>query len=358
MYPSGEKRFLVINLITIISLFVLILAGGVVRGTGSGMGCPDWPKCFGNFVPPTNVSQLPEGYKDKYVAERVAKNERFAHTLDVLGYGELAQKIIEDKSILEPEEFNVSKTWTEYVNRLIGVLTGFFLILCAIASVVYRKSKKRIFYLSLVNLLLVIFQGWLGSIVVSTNLMAWIVTVHMLLALGIIAISIYTYFEAKKLRDSGLIPVRAELNTYLIAIFSLLLTTFQIVLGTEVREQVDAVSSTMDRIGRTEWLEKVGYTFNWHRDFAIAVLVLSIALFIIVRRKYGTSSFQFRYALYALLFVVMQAVSGIVLERFALPGAAQAIHVFVASLLFGSQFYLILLLNPKKIHLQHLNTRT
>src|ERR1700744_5135583 len=124
MSASASKiRFQKFNLITIFSLFAVIIAGAVVRSTGSGMGCPDWPKCFGRYIPPTNSSELPKDYKSKYVAGNIAKNQRCARTLDVFGYSDLAKRIREDKSILVPEEFNAAKTWPEYVNRLLGEIT-------------------------------------------------------------------------------------------------------------------------------------------------------------------------------------------------------------------------------------------
>src|SRR6202012_1368725 len=147
----SQKRFQKINLITIVLLFVLILAGGVVRSTGSGMGCPDWPKCFGCFVPPTNVSQLPKDYKEEYVAGRLAKNQKFAKTLDVFGFSDLATRLRQDKSILIPEEFNAAKTWTEYVNRLIGAITGLFLFATAVFSLGYWGKRNLIIFLSIFN---------------------------------------------------------------------------------------------------------------------------------------------------------------------------------------------------------------
>lgn len=344
-----EKRFLAINFITVIALFLLILTGGVVRSTGSGMGCPDWPKCFGRYIPPTHVSQLPENYQEKYVEKRVQKNERFARTLDLLGYGEMAYRIRHDESILKPDEFNVSKTWTEYVNRLMGALVGLLLIGCVIASVPYLKSRKRIFFWSLFNLILVGYQGWLGSIVVSTNLLAWVVTVHMLIAIAILAISIYTYYEARIFRDRSLLTNISSNLIQFLAYFGLLITIVQITIGTGVREQIDTISSEMNKLNRSSWVEQVGANFIIHRDLAILVVIVNVISFVLIRKRYRMKEYQYKYISYVLLLIIVQIVTGLFLSYMGLPPFAQAVHILLATMLFGSQFYLLLLLKPDRL---------
>lgn len=343
MIPKSERRFIRLNLITIVVTLLLVLAGGIVRSTGSGMGCPDWPKCFDRYVPPTDVSQLPPDYKEKFVAGRVAKNERFAKTLEKFGKTVLADSIRHDQSILQPETFNAAKTWTEYVNRLMGALTGFLMLGLAVCSFAYRKSAGRIIVLSFLNLFVVGYQAWLGSIVVSTNLMAWIVTVHMLLALVILGILIYTYSYARELRRQPVVVMARVFWLKVLLSLAIVVSVVQVILGTEVREAVDAVSRNLMYLDRDSWLGKVGKVFSYHRDLAIVVLVVNLAVYKAVKDRFSGKAVALAIANAIGITLVVQVVSGILLSNLALPPYAQALHILFSTVLFSLQYYLYLL---------------
>ena len=106
-------------LATFILCFLVIIAGGVVRTTQSGMGCPDWPKCFGMWIPPTQASELPADF-EKYLGKQ-----------DI------------------DHSFNAFHTWIEYINRLLGVLLGLFGIIQVVLLFGKRKTAKPAFRLAL-----------------------------------------------------------------------------------------------------------------------------------------------------------------------------------------------------------------
>lgn len=347
MYSLAENRFITCNLLTLISLFVLILAGGVVRSSGSGMGCPDWPKCFDQYIPPTDISQLPIDYQTKYVAQRVKKNEKFASILSKMGYLNLATQIRNDETILLPEEFNAVKTYTEYINRLIGALTGFFMLLTFYLAKAYIKNQPKIFYLSLFNLVLVLFQAWLGSIVVSTNLLAWVITIHILVALLILAIAIYTYHTANFKNFNNVVTKAIPKAPKIISLILLLITIYQIALGTHVRETVDFVVTSFPALSRSSWVSKIGESLNYHRDLALLILILNAGLYWLILQSINNKSKIAKYLNITLILIVLQMAVGAVLSYFSLPPIAQALHILLASLLFGAQFYFVLLVNQK-----------
>jgi cytochrome c oxidase assembly protein subunit 15 len=340
-----------VNKLTIIMIFLVILAGGIVRSTGSGMGCPDWPKCFNRLIPPTDVSQLPDDYEQHYIDGREKKNERFANTLDKLGFGELAYKIRNDKTILEHEEFNAAKTWTEYINRLTGAILGLFLLATFVLSFSFVNNKKRIFYLSLSNLFLVFFQAWMGSIVVSTNLTPWVITVHMLLALVILAISIYTYFHAKVYSERVVLLTKSSgiLWIKVLAIAMVTLTLIQVVIGTDIRESIDIISANFKAQNRELWIAELGDSFLWHRELALATIILNGLLFMMVRSRFAKHSEHSQIMNTIIILLVIQIVSGLILAYFGMPAYMQTVHLILSALVFGSQFYLTLLLKKPAI---------
>src|SRR5687768_7855794 len=186
-----RRAFYKLSISTLIAVYILILIGGIVRSTGSGMGCPDWPKCFGSWVPPRHVSELPANYKEIYADYRDKKNQRFARYLRMVGMGNTAEQLLNDDSVLVEADFNPTKTWIEYFNRITGVIIGFLIFAVFVYSLKFWNAERKITVVSLLALLLVAFQGWIGSFVVSSNLTPWTITVHLFLALVIVALLVY-----------------------------------------------------------------------------------------------------------------------------------------------------------------------
>ena len=331
-----------ISFTTLVAVYFLILVGGIVRSTGSGMGCPDWPKCFGKLVPPTDVSELPDDYRDIYAAKRAKKNEKFSAYLETLGFTKLADRIRNDKSILVEAEFNKYKTWTEYINRLVGAVIGILIFATLVASFSYRKKSPRVFYLSLACFLLVLFQAWIGSIVVSTNLLPWMVTVHMILAMVIMFMLIYlVYFTGKskfQLQWSG---SHKMLNVLLIV--GIILTFSQIILGTQVREAVDVIAAGFNFAGRDQWVENIGMEFLIHRSYSLLILALHVYLvYYLLKNIPGKTGRFYNLTKILLAVVLIEILSGTLMAYFAIPAVLQPVHLLVALVIIGLQYYLFL----------------
>lgn|SRR5690606_16678356 len=325
-----RRSFYRLSLTTLIAVYVLIAVGGIVRTTGSGMGCPDWPKCFGRWIPPTDVSQLPEDYKAHYSEYRHEKNVRFARYLSALGFEETAQQLITDETVREETEFNATKTWIEYFNRLTGATIGILVFAVAVASWRFRKTEPRITIVAVVNLLLVGFQGWIGSVVVSSNLTPWTITVHMFLALLIIWLLVYLVSRSRETSKILSAPLAKGL---VLACLGVLI--IQVLMGTKVREVIDQLAVRLDR---SEWIANIGADFVIHRSFSWVVMILMGALVVRLWLTQANRSFA---AMLGLL-VLASILSGAAMAYWNVPAALQPLHLVLASVTFGTLVMLLM----------------
>jgi heme a synthase len=325
---------------TLVAVYLLIMVGGVVRSSGSGMGCPDWPKCFGQWVPPTSAAQLPENYKEEHAAHRQKKNEKFARYISALGFSETAHKILTDPAVKEESEFNAVKTWIEYVNRLVGVAIGLLIFAVFIYSWRYRKVKPGITLIAFFTLVLVAFQGWIGSIVVSTNLTPWVITVHMFPALLIVMMLVWLVHRASahETVSVGQGPSRSANILFVTSIVALLV---QILLGTQVREAIDRVAAEIS--AREEWISAIGLDFIIHRTFSWVVLILNAILTAKLWKMHSGN----RFALIVIILILGTILTGVGMAWFAVPPFLQPVHLTLATITLGAQFLLLLRVNEK-----------
>lgn len=338
-----------ISLITTVAIYFLILVGGIVRSTGSGMGCPDWPKCFGSWIPPTSVDQLPNDYLEVYVQQRLAKNERFANMLAAVGFSKMGQQILQDESVAQEEPFNATKTWIEYINRLIGAVIGLLVLITVYRAILIWKLDRRFTYLSIGALVLVLFQAWIGSIVVSTNLLQWMITVHMLLALVIVCLLLYIYFLAyhSGSRSPEVFKGGRSLS-YLIG-FCMLLMVIQIILGTQVREEIDEIARKFSQAYRDSWIDKLGLTFLIHRSYSLLILALHLLFGYMVFKQIKNSSLIFSLTVWLLVIIGLEILSGAGMAYFGIPAFLQPIHLLFGTMIVGIQFFIWLEIRQSKI---------
>tara|TARA_B100001057_G_C22781150_1_gene923679 strand:- start:116 stop:1099 length:984 start_codon:yes stop_codon:yes gene_type:complete len=310
------------NWATLIMIYLVIIAGSIVRITESGMGCPDWPKCFDQYIPPTDISELPENYQYYYSSVREKKIKKFTSFLKSIGLEEKAILIESDKSLLYEQLFNVWNTWLEYINRLIGALAGLFIFGGFILALKQKKDKILKSLLAFGLILLTFFQAWWGSMVVATNIVPWVLTVHMVIAALMITwqILIISFWN----RSTISIPKSLKL----IALFGTLFFLFQIIVGTQVRQIVD---HWLESSSRNDLLLEKFQIFLSHRTIALFIVLFSLflGLYAYVKKIKILEIYIFLFC------VLLEGLVGKILADFNLPYILQPIHLLLAMISFG-----------------------
>jgi len=250
---NKARRYRKFTIVSVVATYLLIFVGGLVRVSGAGLGCPDWPKCFGRWIPPTSVEQLPAS--------------------------------------MDPALFNFTLAWIEYINRLVGVIVGLLILGVAFLAVKNFREQKRIVYPSLGVAILVAFQGWQGSQVVSSGLEPIIVTAHMVVAFIIVSILIYLalqayYLEHPEIDDDATYP--ASLRKWTGALWGLVIV--QIILGTQVRSAIEHAAEQFPWYTSNQLLQQADPVSYLHGILGVLVAGFTWVVAEKIRREAENSS--------------------------------------------------------------------
>ncbi len=298
-------------LATFILCFIVILAGGIVRTTHSGMGCPDWPTCFGKWIPPTNASELPPDF-EKYLGKQ-----------DI------------------DHQFNAFHTWVEYINRLVGVLLGFFGLIQFVVAFGIRKMQRPAYKLSQFFLIGVILTGLFGAIVVKLNLAHASITVHLFFAILLAIIQLLLVLQLYNKRRTVLV----DRNIQQYFTLSAVVIIAQIVLGTMVRIYIDDIAAGLNYENRELWLAALPTVFLVHRT--LSWLVLVVVLFS-TWKVFAIKGLKAK-ALFLLGIILASVALGIILAYFDMPAAAQPLHLLLACAAITQCFHIIFCLKKTQI---------
>ncbi len=290
--------------ITTLATYLAIFIGGLVRVTGAGLGCPDWPKCFGRWFPPTSISQLPPN--------------------------------------IDPSLFNLTLAWIEYINRLGGVILGILILITAIMAIRRYRNIPRIIIPSVVAALIVAFQGWQGGQVVASELRPLYVSIHMGLAFMIVSLMIYItqqayYIDYPDNEKGSSYPT--NISVYIG--FLWILTIVQVIFGTEIRSALGYIPSQFPLLPESEWLSKVGSTSYIHAILGLVIAVGTWQTAIKILKGSKPASYIVRCGSWGILLLAfLQVLIGAVLSFVGLPEVLRIFHLWVASMLIGIQLML------------------
>ncbi|MEM6516096.1 MAG: COX15/CtaA family protein, partial [Bacteroidota bacterium] len=229
--------------------------------------------------------------------------------------------------------FNATHTWVEYINRLLGALSGLPILIFTILSFWLWRKNKWLTVLSILTVFAMGFQAWLGKTVVDSNLAPYKITIHMVMALVIVAIILYLIFASKIKFKNQVYDVRFK-N---LLVFAIILSLIQIVLGTQVRQYVDEQVKDIGYI-KSKWMENPDLKFYVHRSLSIAVLLFNGWLW----NRNRKLNLNYKRVNLLLLCILAEILTGIIMYYFDFPFLSQPLHLVIAAIMFGIQFYILL----------------
>jgi heme a synthase len=327
-----HKLALRLSTITIVLIFLVILAGSIVRTTGAGMGCPDWPKCFGYLIPPTDPETLTyrEGKSFTHGQMVVRNDTLWVAKSDIEAGPTFDRNLWSRYERHDYAKFDVAHTWTEYINRLVGALSGMAAFALLIATFFVRKSHKRAWWYAAGAVLMIGVAAWLGKVVVDRKLHEGTITLHMLCSMAILVLLVLTRVRLKPA------VYEASQKFRIFALIAFFVLIAQILLGTRVREHVDALLLAGPRENVMETLI-ADVSFIIHRSASLLIMALAALMY----RASGNALRPLAFLILIVLLVV-EIAAGMVLAYVDLPEFAQPVHLSLALGMFTTLWFLVL----------------
>jgi protoheme IX farnesyltransferase len=290
-------RFTRLAAATVAMTFVLVIVGVVVRSTGSGLGCPEWPTCHGSWIPP----------------------------------------------------FDDIHAIIEYSHRTAAAIVGVLAFAVAVTAIVAYRRRPEILWTSIGAFLLVVFQAILGKITVESELSGEIVTAHLATAMALFALVIFIMLRSTypaRLHRAG----RWDGFTWLAAITAAA-TYLLLLLGAHVR-------ATGTTFAFPDWPLMNGGLFPaltdatapqfLHRWAGLLVGLLVVATAIgALRTRRAHRSIVWLAVLPALLFP-LQGVIGAFQIFSDLAPWTQVLHLALAAAIWGLLFALLVVLHYRR----------
>jgi len=327
------KTFNTLARLALFIAFCVIVLGAYVRLSDAGLGCPDWPGCYGELIVPETSEQIGDDFRHDESSELHRE--------------------------LEPE-----KAWKEMIHRYLASTLGFLILILAFLAFKNRRDPDQPKVIPFILVGLVVFQGMLGMWTVTLLLKPLIVTAHLLG--GMTTLTLLTWLVMAT-REKKVIPIMHKENRLLIpiTIFAFIVLFVQIFLGGWTSSNYAALICPDFPTCQNHWWPamdfKEGFTF-WrglgvdyeygilkadartaiHMTHRIGALVtfLTISILVIIALRSQVRSIR-KAGLLVVFFLILQVTLGITNVVKGLPIYIAVAHNGVAALLLSSMTILL-----------------
>ncbi|MBT7981862.1 MAG: hypothetical protein HN584_04790 [Akkermansiaceae bacterium] len=320
-------------LAALLATIFLIFVGAIVRVTGSGLGCPDWPTCWGELIPPTSLEQV---------------------DFDRLDIAKFQKRDPEITKATLSAEFNPVHVWIEFINRLVSLPVGLFTLATFLFSFQFLRKSPSVFVASFSALVLVLANAVLGAIVVRSGLKPGVITLHMALAMTLLCVLVYAVYRGGDRRPQVNLNGTASVRILLVVLFFACIG--EGVMGSQVRELTDELALKFKDVPRNVWHETLEQKpiYLIHRSFSWVIFVLGAMTFFKTRKATGDLG---QLCLRTVCGIILaQMVLGILMSHVSVHPVVQVLHIGLSSILVVTLFWLLIagrsagIENPKKIN--------